>query len=145
MPCSTVSSDDVVLRPVAAVQSCSNVRGRLAPSGEIWEQVGTWFAPGCRTCRSVKVQLHSSRCVAQDSRICGCGAAWVTSGRRFSDGRHGQAPRPGGNAGAGSRGPLSRAPVVGIDLAVLRDQVLVLWWRRTAGSGALESDIAVAH
>jgi hypothetical protein len=36
MPCSMVSSDDVVLGPVAAVQSNSNVRGRLARSGAAW-------------------------------------------------------------------------------------------------------------
>jgi len=36
MPCSRVSSDVVVLGPVAAVQGSSNVRGRLAGSGEIW-------------------------------------------------------------------------------------------------------------
>ena len=36
MPCSRVSSDGVVLGPVAAVQGGSNVRGRLALSGEIW-------------------------------------------------------------------------------------------------------------
>ena len=36
MPCSRVSSDSVVLGLVAAVQSGSDVRGRLARSGEIW-------------------------------------------------------------------------------------------------------------
>jgi hypothetical protein len=55
MPCSMVSSDDVVLGPGAAVQSNFNVRGRLARSGEIWGRwylVWSWF---CRTSRSVKV------------------------------------------------------------------------------------------
>jgi hypothetical protein len=49
MPCSRVSSDDVVLGPVAAVQSGSNVWGRLARSGGIWGRwylVWSWF---CRT------------------------------------------------------------------------------------------------
>src|SRR5215470_4840648 len=36
MPCMLVSSDGVVLRPVAAVQGSSGVRGRPARSGEIW-------------------------------------------------------------------------------------------------------------
>jgi hypothetical protein len=40
MPCSMVSSDDVVLGPVTAVQSGSNVRGRLARSGGIWWHTG---------------------------------------------------------------------------------------------------------
>ena len=40
MPCSRVSSDGVVLGPVAAVQSGSSVRGRLAGSGEIWGHTG---------------------------------------------------------------------------------------------------------
>jgi len=40
MPCSMVSSDVVALGPVAAVQSGSSVRGRLARSGEIW---GRWY------------------------------------------------------------------------------------------------------
>jgi hypothetical protein len=43
MPCSRVSSDDVALGPVAAVQSGPSVRGRLARSGEIsgrWSLVG---------------------------------------------------------------------------------------------------------
>jgi hypothetical protein len=39
MPCSRVSSDGVVLGLVTAVESGSNVRGRLARSGEIW---GRW-------------------------------------------------------------------------------------------------------
>jgi hypothetical protein len=40
MPCSRVSSDDVVLGPVTALQSSSNVWGRLAWSGEIWGHTG---------------------------------------------------------------------------------------------------------
>jgi hypothetical protein len=40
MPCSRVSSDSVALRPVTALQSRSNVRGRLARSGEIWGHTG---------------------------------------------------------------------------------------------------------
>jgi hypothetical protein len=48
MPCSMVSSDCVVLGPVAAVQSGSNVRGRLVRSGPIWRRwylVWSWFLP----------------------------------------------------------------------------------------------------
>jgi hypothetical protein len=40
MPCSRVSSDGVALRPVTALQSDSNVQGRLARSGEIWGHTG---------------------------------------------------------------------------------------------------------
>ena len=46
MPCSRVSSDDVVLGPVTALQSSSNVWGRLARSGKSGV-VGPWFGPGC--------------------------------------------------------------------------------------------------
>jgi len=55
MPRSVVSSDGVVLGPVAAVQSGSNVRWRLARSGEVWWPwylVWSWF---CRTSRSMEV------------------------------------------------------------------------------------------
>ena len=47
MPCSRVSSDGVVLGLVTAVQSGSDVWGRLARSGEIWGRwylVWSWFA-----------------------------------------------------------------------------------------------------
>lgn len=48
MPCSPVSSDNVVLGPIPAVQGGANVRGGLARSGEIW---GRW-----------KMRSASARC-----------------------------------------------------------------------------------
>ena len=51
MPCSRVSSDGVVLRPVTALQRCSIVRGRLARSGGIWGHTGRPSAR-CLWCRS---------------------------------------------------------------------------------------------
>jgi len=47
MPCRQVSSDGVVLGPIAALHGGSSVRGRLARSGEIWGRwylVWSWFA-----------------------------------------------------------------------------------------------------
>ena len=46
--CSQVSSDSVALGPVVAVQNGTNVRGRLARSGEIWGRWSldwSWFSP----------------------------------------------------------------------------------------------------
>jgi len=40
VPCSRVSSDEIALGPVTALQSSSNVRGRLARSGGIWWHTG---------------------------------------------------------------------------------------------------------
>ena len=48
MPCSMVSSDGVVLGLVTAVQSGSDVWGRLARSGEIW---GRWYLVWSWFCR----------------------------------------------------------------------------------------------
>ena len=49
MPCSRVSSGDVVLGPVTALQCGSSVRGSLARSGEIW---GRWYLVGPGSCRT---------------------------------------------------------------------------------------------
>ena len=56
MPCSMVSSDGVVPGPVAAVQSGTNVRGRVARSGEIcgrWSLVWSWFGVASNSPRIV--------------------------------------------------------------------------------------------
>jgi hypothetical protein len=63
MPCSLVSSDDVALRPVTAVQSRFDVWGRLARSGGVcvrWDWVWYWFT-GTSTSKEVRPPSSSSR------------------------------------------------------------------------------------
>ena len=58
MPCSRVSSDGVVLGLVTAVQSGSDVWGRLARSGEIW---GRWYLVWSWFCRIPHGAMRSDR------------------------------------------------------------------------------------
>jgi hypothetical protein len=87
MPCSTVSSDSVALRPVTALQSSSIVRGRLARSGKIgagWSLVWSWFLPDLSVTDELAVPVRSgprARCRGTvPPRCAGRGAPWRPPG-----------------------------------------------------------------
>ena len=98
MPCSRVSSDSVALGPVTAVQSGSNVWGRLARSGEIWVHTGRpparclWvrsFSGGPRSEPDGHLSAHPalqrlSTCSSRLASACRVHAGFPSPFRRFA-------------------------------------------------------------